>query len=102
LLYHTQRTIKTNNQADYTDLIGKLTRNANYCLTFLKNCIDNLGLTGDTVISTPVDQATKEYIAFAVDIAEKYGWAVSLVALIPCIQVSTPTRTPIDYSEDGN
>jgi thiaminase len=101
-LYHTERSLKAPDQTEYKNLTGKISSNATYSVSLLETCTGKLGLKDTTVLHTPPAKATTDYKNFVVEVAEKYDWVVSLVAMVPCIQVSTPTRTPINHSMDGN
>jgi len=88
LLYHTERSLKAPNQAEYKNLTGKISSNADYSYSLLETCTGNLGLQDTTVLQTAPAKATTDYKDFVVEVAENvnYDWVVTLVAMVPCIQ----------------
>ncbi|KAI0278973.1 hypothetical protein BC826DRAFT_1181419 [Russula brevipes] len=88
LLYHTERSLKAPSQAEYKNLTGKISSNAEYSFSLLETCTGKLGLKDTTVLHTPPAKATTDYKNFVVGVAEnvKYDWVVTLVAMVPCIQ----------------
>jgi thiaminase len=101
-MYHTERSLKAPSKAEYKNLTSKISSNADYSYSLLETCTVNLKLNDTAVLNTRPAKATTDYNAFVVGVAEKYDWVVSLVAVVACIQVSTPTRTPIGHSMNGN
>jgi thiaminase len=102
MLYDTERSLKAPNQTEYKGLTDKIADDAHYSNGMLETCTGPLELNGTKVLQTPLEKAIEDYAKFAVGAADTYDWVVSLVAMIPCIQVSSPTRTLTDHSKDGN
>jgi thiaminase len=102
MLYDTERSTKAPNEATYETLNRRISSNAAYSLEILKTCIHSLGISESNVLQATRDEATRKYIDFIVDIAERYDWVVALLAIVPCIQVSTSTCPPTNHSNDEN
>lgn len=90
MLYDTTRASKAPDVATYEMLVQKLKDDADYAVQLLKTCADpqKLGIAADVVIGAVREDATKRYTEFSVETAEHTDWIISLVAMIPCIQVS--------------
>jgi len=86
MLYDTERSTKAPDEATYETLNGRIRSNATYGLAILKTCIHSLGISESNVLQARREDATKKYVDFIVDIAERYDWIVSLLAIVPCIQ----------------
>ena len=71
--------------------MGRVGRRAGYGKDLLKTCTtappDGLGIQDSVVLATPATDALERYIAFLIDAANSQNWVMSLVAMIPCIQV---------------
>ncbi|KAI0297736.1 hypothetical protein BC826DRAFT_1001042 [Russula brevipes] len=86
MLYDTERSTGAPDEATYEALNRRIGSNAAYSLAILKTCIHSLGISESNVLHAKREDATKKYIDFIVDIAERYDWVVSLLAIVPCIQ----------------
>ena len=102
MLYDTERSTKAPDEATYETLNRRIGNNAAYSLEILRTCIHDLGISDRSVIQARREDATRRYTEFIVDIAERYDWVVALLAIVPCIQVSTSTCPPTNHSNDEN
>lgn len=71
--------------------MDRVAKRADYAKETLKTCIapqpEGLGLKDSVALSTKQSDALKRYIDFFISVANTQNWAMSLVAMIPCIQV---------------
>ena len=65
--------------------------NSDYASDILQTCTDQppngLGIGDSIVLGTPETRALQEYTDYQISIANTTNWVLSLVAMIPCIQV---------------
>ena len=72
--------------------MGRVSRRTTYGGVFLDTCTaalpNGLGIPDSVVLATPETQALSDYITLLFSAAKNQNWVMSLVAMIPCIQVS--------------
>jgi thiaminase len=92
--YEADRGLKATNATDFGISMDKVVKRANYGKELLKTCTDapptGLGIADSVVLATPATTALKNYIALLIAAANEQNWVMSLVATVPCIQVSHP------------
>ncbi|KAI0278451.1 hypothetical protein BC826DRAFT_655317 [Russula brevipes] len=102
MLFDTERSTKAPNEANYSSLITIIKNDSDYAESLLKTCIKNLSIPETSVFKTKREWETNMYTAFTITVARNFDWVASLVSMVPCIQVSTPTCTPTDRSKHDN
>ena len=82
--------------------MDKVGKRAAYAKDLLKTCTTapptGLGIRDFDVITTPKTKALTRYITLLVDAATMQNWVMSMVAMVPCVQVSpvpSCTRHPL-------
>ena len=78
--------------------MDKVGKRAAYAKDLLKTCTSapptGLGIKDSDVISTHATKALTQYINLLVNAATTQNWVMSMVAMVPCVQVSpVPPRT---------
>jgi hypothetical protein len=91
MLFDTERSLKAPDVKTYEELTQKIESHTRYARKFLGVCTQELQIPERRVLQATREWATTQYTEFTLDVAESFDWVVSLVAVIPCIQVSTST-----------
>ncbi|KAI0298492.1 hypothetical protein BC826DRAFT_906870, partial [Russula brevipes] len=92
MLFDTERSTKAPNKANYTSLAQRIKDDTDYAVSLLTTCIQNLSIPEATVLQTKREWEVNLYTDFTINVVENFDWVVSLVSMIPCIQVSTHLR----------
>ena len=89
--YEADRGLKATNTKDFETSMDRVGKRASYGKDLLKTCTtappNGLGIQDSVVLATPATDALKRYITLLIDAANNQNWVMSLVAMIPCIQV---------------
>jgi thiaminase len=102
MLFDTERSIKAPDEKTYEELTKNIESNAGYARGVLSICTQDLQIPEGTVLGARNEWETSLYIEFLVNVATHFDWVASLVAMVPCIQVSTSTRIPANHPKDEN
>jgi thiaminase len=90
--YEAIRGLKATNRQDFETSMDRVGKRAKYAKDHLKMCTtappNGLGIEESTILATPETKALQQYVALLLDTAVKENWVMSVVAMIPCIQVS--------------
>jgi hypothetical protein len=81
------------------DLPKKIECYTGYSRVLLSICTQELHIPDGRVLQARREWETKLYTEFTISVAESFDWVGSLVAMIPCIQVSASTRASTDRSK---
>jgi thiaminase len=91
-IYEANRGLKATNTLDFETSMDRVGKRAKYAKDHLKMCTtappNGLGIEESTILATPETEALQQYVALLLDAADKENWVMSVVAMIPCIQVS--------------
>jgi thiaminase len=95
MLFDTERSAKAPDVKTYEELTQKIESHTRYARKLLGVCTQELQIPERRVLQATREWATTQYTEFTIDVAKRFDWVVSLIAMIPCVQVSTSTRTSI-------
>jgi thiaminase len=95
MLFDTERSLKAPDVKTYEALTQKIESHTRYARKLLGVCTQELQIPERRVLQATREWATTQYTEFTIDVAERFDWVVSLVAVIPCIQVSTSTACTV-------
>ena len=91
MTYEAERSVKAQSSADFSVSTERVKGNADYSNDILKTCTasppSGLGIPELTVLETRATLALSWYNQFQILVANNTNWVISLVAMIPCIQV---------------
>ncbi|KAF9785120.1 hypothetical protein BJ322DRAFT_1061457 [Thelephora terrestris] len=91
MTYEADRSGKALSLAKFTETTNRVKDNADYSNGILKTCTDplpdGLAIDGLTVLQTRATLALLWYNQFQILCAQNTNWAISMVAMVPCIQV---------------
>ena len=90
MLYDTERASKASDVATFKQLTQKIKNDTDYAVSLLETCTNasKLNIPEAVVLEAPRELATDDYTSFSVEMADKFDWITSLVAMVPCIQAS--------------
>ena len=92
--YEADRGLKTTTTKDFKESITRVKKSAGYGEGLFNTCTtvppEGLGIKDSVVLETPATPALNNYIALLTKAANNQNWVMSLVAMIPCIQVCHP------------
>ena len=90
--YEAERGLKAKNTSGFQESMHRVNKRTVYGETLLNTCTaappNGLGIADSVVLATPQTQALRDYITLLINAANNQNWIMSLVAMIPCIQVS--------------
>lgn len=89
--YEKARRCQTSDPVEIKESEERIKKASGYADVILKTCTDQptcgLGIERSTVEGAMESSALKSYTGFQISTAESTDWVLSLVAMIPCIQV---------------
>ncbi|KAF8798286.1 hypothetical protein BYT27DRAFT_6901084 [Phlegmacium glaucopus] len=86
MVFDTDRSTTAPDKKTYKKLSEQIQTNAQYAITLLDTCADELKIKESLVLHAKREFETEQYTDYTINVAENFDWVTSLVAMIPCIQ----------------
>lgn len=90
--YEADHGLKATDGTDFGTSLDRVAKRGNYVKEILETCTitppNGLGIKDYSVLTTPPTEALIRYIVLLQNAADAENWAVAMVAMIPCVQVS--------------
>ena len=99
--YETDRSSRAMNSADFDTSADRVADDASYAKGGLATCTitppGGLGIKDVNVLTAPPTDALTSYTDFQIETAAEKNWVLSLVAMVPCIQVGMRCEHKLVY-----
>jgi thiaminase len=87
MTYEAYRALNALSLKELSTSKDRLLRAAGYADGIFNTCTKKLGISDSTVLKTKATEALNSYMEFQINTARDNDWVLSMVALVPCLQV---------------